>query len=244
MSLNFTSHAKAVAALQQRASQVLSGRHGVRALEAGAGKRTRLDLPEDAYIVGVDADASAMSHNERLNEQVLSDLAQYRPGQASFDVITCWYVLEHVDDPPAVLAAFAHWVAPGGLVVLAVPSLRSPKAWFTKLAPHSFLVWFRRRVLGFPNAGKPGYGPYPTTLRWSIRPSALRRWASRAGLEIVFEGYSEDDKQVTVRQLLHLRGRLWTVVCALTRIVSLGQLDAERTELLLMLRRPATTAAV
>jgi hypothetical protein len=33
-------------------------------------------------------------------------------------------------------------------------------------------------------------------------------------------------------------------MCALTRIVSLGQLDAERTELLLMLRRPAMTAAV
>jgi ubiquinone/menaquinone biosynthesis C-methylase UbiE len=238
MTLQFASHEQAVCALQQQARQLLSGRHGIRALEAGAGKLTRLDLPADAYIVGVDTDAAALARNERLNEQVLSDLASYSPPDASFDVVTCWYVLEHVSDPAALLDAFARWATPGGLIVLAVPSLRSLKALVTKLTPHKFHVWFRRRVLGFSNAGKPGYGPYPTTLRWPIRPKGLRRWASHAGLEVVFEGYFEDDKQVSVRRRLRLTGQVWIILCALTRTVSLGLLDAARTELLLMVRRP------
>jgi SAM-dependent methyltransferase len=147
--------------LQGQATELLAGRQRVRALEAGAGKRTRLGLPEDAYIVGVDTDAAALAHNEQLSERVLCDLAAYAPAEGTFDDVTSWYVLEHVDDPRVILDLFARWVAPGGLIAIAVPNLISPKALITKFTPHKFHIWFRWRVLGFPNAGKLGYGPYP-----------------------------------------------------------------------------------
>jgi SAM-dependent methyltransferase len=233
----FPSPEEALTALQAKVNDILAGRRGLRALEAGAGKRTRLKLAEDAYVVGVDNDAEALARNVQLDERVLSDLAAYAPGDASFDVVTSWYVLEHVHAPRALLASFARWVAPGGLIVLAVPNLRSPKALVTKLTPHRFHVWFRRRVLGFPNAGKPGYGPYPTTLRGAIAPAALRRWAADSGLDVVFEAYFEEGKQVRVRRRLRVTGAQWAVVRALTRILSVGLLDAERTELLLITRR-------
>jgi SAM-dependent methyltransferase len=129
----FPSPEEALTALQAKVTDILAGRRGLRALEAGAGKRTRLKLAEDAYVVGVDNDAEALARNVQLDERVLSDLAAYAPGDASFDVVTSWYVLEHVHAPRALLASFARWVAPGGLIVLAVPNLRSPKALVIKL---------------------------------------------------------------------------------------------------------------
>jgi SAM-dependent methyltransferase len=216
--------------LQETVDTLLAGRAQVRALEAGAGKRTRLRLPPDAYVVGVDTDAAAIARNPRLDERVVTDLAEYRPPPASFDLITCWYVLEHVADPAGLLDRLAAWTAPGGLLVLAVPQLRSPKALVTKLTPHRFHVWFRRRVLGYPHAGQPGHGPYPTTLRRAITPAALTRRLAGHGLHPVWQTYFEDGKQAGLRHRLGLTGRRWTVARALTRALSLGTLEPAGTE--------------
>jgi SAM-dependent methyltransferase len=216
--------------VQQAVDALLAGRPAVRVLEAGAGKRTRLRLPTDAYVVGVDTDADAMAHNHRLDEAVVADLAGYAPPPASFDLVTCWYVLEHAADPAGLVDRLAGWTAPGGLVVLAVPHLRSPKALFTKLTPHRFHIWFRRRVLGYPNAGRPGYGPYPTTLRRAITPAALCRRLAAHGLRPVRQVYFEDAKQARLRHRLGLTGRRWRLACRLTRALSLGTLEPAGTE--------------
>jgi hypothetical protein len=142
-----------------------------------------------------------------------------------------------VDEPGELMDRFAEWTAPGGVVVLAVPNLRSPKAVVTKLTPHRFHVWFRRRVLGFPNAGKPGHGPYPTTLRRVISPARLRRRFAESGLYPVFEVYFEDPKQVSTRHRIGLTGWPWRVVRALVKLLSVGRLDAARSEYAVVLRR-------
>ena len=226
-------------ALQSMVTGLLSPPAGapLRALEAGAGKRIRLDVPDGAYIVGVDTDDTAMRLNPRLHERIVGDLHEYAAPPDSFDLITCWYVLEHVDRPEVLLDRFARMIAPGGLVVLAVPHLYSPKSLFTKLTPHAFHVWFRRRVLGFPNAGKPGYGPYPTTLRRAIAPAAITALVARHDLAPVFEGYFEDDKQTRFRRRLRITGWRWSLARALVRALSLGLLDAARSEYVVVLRR-------
>ena len=224
-------------ALQRAVESLLAGRRGLRALEAGAGKRTRLRLPDDAYVVGVDTDAAAIARNARLNERIVADLATYAPPPASFDLVTCWYVLEHARDPAALLDRLAGWTAPGGLVVLAVPNLRSPKALATKLTPHRLHVWFRRRVFGFPHAGTPGFGPYPTTLRGAIAPHALVRRFTGYGFRPAFQLYFEDAKQASLRRRVRLTGGRWRLVRTLTRVLSLGTLDAERTEYAAVFRR-------
>jgi SAM-dependent methyltransferase len=224
-------------ALQQAVDRLIHDRRGLRALEAGAGKRTRLRLPEDAYVVGVDTDHAAITHNDRLDERVVADLHDYAPPPASFDLVTCWYVLEHARDPAGLLDRLGSWTAPGGLLVLAVPHLRTPKALATKLTPHRFHVWFRRRVLGYPNAGRPGFGPYPTTLRGAIAPRRLTRRLAGHGLSPVCQLYFEDAKQAALRHRVRLTGWRWRLACALTRAVSLGALDAQRTEYAVVLER-------
>lgn len=234
------SAARAAEAVQEAVDGLLLGRDRLWALEAGAGKRTRLALPEDAYIVGVDRDLEALTRNDRLDERVHCDLDEYAPNAVGFDLITCWYVLEHVDDPASLLERLADWTCSGGLVVLAVPNLRSPKALITKLTPHRFHVWFRRR-LGYPNAGKPGFGPYPTTLRRPISPRQLLRRFARHGYTPAFQVYFEDAKQQKFRQQIGLIGNRWQWAQAVVRVLSLGLLDAARSEYAVVFRRDTAT---
>ncbi|GAA1751865.1 class I SAM-dependent methyltransferase [Luedemannella helvata] len=234
---HFTTPADAHHAVQQVVTDTLERRAHPRVLEAGAGKRTRFDVPSDAYVIGVDTDDLAMSRNPRLDERVVADLAAYAAPAASFDLITCWYVLEHVPDPAALVDRFATWIAPGGLVVIAVPNLHSLKALVTKATPHAFHVWFRRHVLGHPQAGRPGHGPYPTTLRRAIAPAALVGRSGARGLVPVFEGYFEDAKQVAFRERIRLTGNRWRAAERLVRRASLGRLDAARSEYVVVLRR-------
>ena len=236
----FPSPADAQFAVQRTVDAALRARPRPRVLEAGAGKRTRLYLPIFAHVVGVDTDPVAIDRNRRLDERIVTDLAFYAAPAASFDLITCWYVLEHVDSPQALLDRFATWAAPGGLVVIAVPYLASIKALVTKVTPHRFHVWFRRRVVGARHAGRPGHGPYPTTLRREISPRAMIRRLGERGLVPVFEGFFEDAKQATLRRRVRLTGRAWRAFRAIVRAVSLGRLDAAHTEYVVVFRRQSS----
>ena len=66
-------------ALLDAVSDLLEGRERLWVLEAGAGTRTLFELPEDAFVVGVDRDPMALEYNARLDQRVASDLASYRP---------------------------------------------------------------------------------------------------------------------------------------------------------------------
>ncbi|MCO5165331.1 MAG: class I SAM-dependent methyltransferase [Planctomycetes bacterium] len=65
----------------------------------------------------------------------------YRPG--SFDAAVCSYVLQHLARPEAALAELARVVAPGGLVVLAVPNSPQPLKLLLELL-HPLLVRLKR----------------------------------------------------------------------------------------------------
>jgi SAM-dependent methyltransferase len=236
------SSSDAVADLQQRIDTFLSERGDVRVLDAGCGPRSNLAYPPDTVLVGLDQDEVALGRNTAIDRAVVVDLDSWGPGadeEARFDLAVSWYVLEHVDKPARLLAMLARATAPNGLVVLAVPNLYSPKSLVAKFTPHSFHVWWRRRVLGRPLAGTPGHGPHPTTLRAVIAPRRLIARAYDAGLDVEAGWMFEDGKQRQVREKLRVTGPVWTTVRVLVRVLSIGILDARRTELLLLLRRRA-----
>jgi 2-polyprenyl-3-methyl-5-hydroxy-6-metoxy-1,4-benzoquinol methylase len=56
--------------------------------------------------------------------KVHSLFEDFRPAQ-SFDVIVMEHVLEHVEDPVAILTLAKTWLAPGGLIVAGVPNALS-----------------------------------------------------------------------------------------------------------------------
>lgn len=94
------------------------------------------------------------------------DYAEQYP--ASFDVVTCLEMLEHVPDPASVVSALAQLVKPGGHIFLSTIS-RNPKAWL-------FAVLGAEHILGLLPKGTHDYAKF-------ILPSELARMSRQAGLE-------------------------------------------------------------
>ena len=88
---------------------------------------------------------------------------------ASFDVVTCLEMLEHVPDPASVIRACAQLVKPGGQVFFSTLN-RNPKSYLYAILGAEYLL----RLLP---KGTHDYRKF-------IRPSELDEWARQAGLEL------------------------------------------------------------
>ena len=124
------------------------------------------------------------------------------------------------------------------MILLALPNVFSLKGLITKFSPHWFHVWVYRNVFGNPNAGRPGYAPFPTFLRLSASPTALKRFAAENGLvEEYFRLYES-----TMIESLKRRSRplhaLYKTALLLLRIASLGTYDGSMTDAIIVLRKP------
>ena len=100
-------------------------------------------------------------------EVAVEALAAERP--ASFDVVTCMEMLEHVPDPASVVASCAALVRPGGRVFFSTLN-RNPRSFL-------FAIVGAEHVLKLLPKGTHDYAKF-------IRPSELSGFARAAGLEV------------------------------------------------------------
>ena len=128
-----------------------------------------------ATVTGLDASAAALA-TARLHARESGVAVEYLHGTAerlageradAFDVVTCMELLEHVPDPAALVAACAHLVRPGGVVIASTIN-RNPKAYLLAVIGAEYL-------LGLLPRGTHDYARF-------IRPSELDAWARDAGL--------------------------------------------------------------
>jgi SAM-dependent methyltransferase len=228
-----------VANLQAVVGRSTAGLDEVRVLEAGCGQfPSPLGLGDRARIVGIDVSAPQLERNTWAHEKVLGDITAYDFARDDFDVVVCWDVLEHLPAPELALERFAGAIRAGGLVVIKVPNVLSGKGLITKFTPHWFHVLVYKHVFGYPDPGKDDKPPFRTFLRFSIAPRPLRRFAARHGLTVEMCGTYEADKQEDVRSKVKLTGRPWRLVRGAVRLLTLGYVDPEATELIVVMRRP------
>lgn len=97
----------------------------------------------------------------------VEQLAAEQP--ASFDVVTCMEMLEHVPDPASVIKACFDLVKPGGMVFFSTIN-RNPKA-------YAFAIIGAEYLLRLLPAGTHDYSKF-------IKPSELTRWCRAAGLDV------------------------------------------------------------
>jgi len=152
---------------------------GSRVLDVGCGGGILAEAMarRGAQVTGIDLSDKALRVAQlhllesRLAIEYLSvsaeQLAESRA--ASFDVVTCMELLEHVPQPAAMVAACARLARPGGQVFFSTIN-RNPKSYL-------FAVVGAEYVLKLLPKGTHDY------LRF-IKPSELSRWSRTAGLRV------------------------------------------------------------
>ena len=136
-------------------------------LEAGCGQFWPLDLKGIQFtITGVDIDKGALQlrrtqYND-LSEMIVGDLRSVDLEKNRYDVIYNSYVLEHIDGAERVLEKFSNWLKPGGILILRMPDRNSVRGFVTRITPFWFHMFYSKYIARFRDAGKTGFGPYPT----------------------------------------------------------------------------------
>jgi len=128
---------------------------------------TGLDLSDKALKVAqLHAFETGIAIDYRLED--VAHVAAKEP--ASFDLVTCMELLEHVPDPAHTIAACTTLLEPGGLAVFSTIN-RNPKSYL-------FAVIGAEYVLRLLPRGTHDYARF-------IRPSELCRHARDAGLDVI-----------------------------------------------------------
>jgi len=130
-----------------------------------------------ATVTGIDMAEGPLAV-ARLHQHESDTVVNYRQATAeelaseeaaSFDIVTCLEMLEHVPDPSQVVNSCAELVKPGGHVFFSTIN-RNPKSF-------AFAIVGAEYVLKLLPAGTHEYEKF-------IRPSELESWARHAGLSL------------------------------------------------------------
>lgn len=181
-------------------------------------------------MVGIDISPEQLEKNSHVDEKILGDVETYPLEPNSYDVVVCWDTVEHLNRPERAIANFAQSLKPGGLMIIATTNPYSLKGLLTKFTPHSFHVWVYRKLFGDPNAGKLGFAPFPTTLRRSIAPGAMKRLADEHGMDVVFLAVIRGGQLETLSRRKPVLGALYKGVAGLLKMLSLGVYDGTYTD--------------
>jgi len=163
----------------------------VRVLEAGCGRRWDMDLSGfQCHITGVDIDQQALTDRvvnmKDLQEAVLGDLRTTSFPAASFELVYCAWVLEHIRGATEVMDRLFWWTRPGGLVVLRIPDGQSVFGSLTKHTPQR-LHLVAGRLYRLPK----GFEPYPTIYDEIVSRRGVHDYCAAHGHEILVEQYSD-----------------------------------------------------
>ena len=106
-------------------------------LDAGC-SRGDPDLPslqKGKYLVGCDVDMFVLGDNSIAQGKVLAPMGTFPFADASFDVVVCKWVVEHLECPDLDFAECFRVLKPGGVVALLTPNARSIFALVSRLIP-------------------------------------------------------------------------------------------------------------
>lgn len=160
-----------------------------------------------AEVVGIDMGEANLSvakmHLYESNTKVdyrlmtVEELAEQEP--ASFDVVTCLEMLEHVPDPGGIIRSCAQLVKAQGDIILSTVN-RNPKA-------YAFAILGAEYVMNLLPKGTHDYAKF-------IRPSELDQWVREANLNTIdlsgvsynpFNRHCQLTDNIDINYLLHAR---------------------------------------
>jgi len=217
--------------INESISSRISGRKDkVFILEAGCGSASWFDIGANADVVGVDISWSQLYKNKTLDHKILGDIVTLGFKPASFDVIICCDVLEHVKRPELAIANFCNSLKDGGIIVILVPNVLSLKGLATKFTPMRFHQWVYKKIYRYKSK------PFPTYCRFAISPGALRRFAKSNNLDVYWESYRLKWIQ-TLRTKSTLFHAIYVILGLLLKVLTIGAIAVSETEFVIVYKK-------
>lgn len=207
--------------------------------EAGGGSTCFLpsDVLRRAHVTVVDIDQEQLRNNDYAQQTILGDIQTYRFAPGSFDLVTCYNVIEHIPDVEAALTGFFQSLKPGGLVVIAAPNPKSLSGVVTRCTPHWFHIWFYRHVRGRKLAGLPGQPPFPTFFHSLVAPAKLVAFAEQHGMRVIYRREHESPRFPEMRARTPLFAALLDAFAATANQLLFRNADVRRGDYHLILRK-------
>ena len=224
--------------VQSVVNQLLNDKKKPKILEVGCGSRSYIKVDKNAYVVGIDISEEQLLKNTVLDEKILGDIQSYHLPNSEYDLIVCWWVLEHLSHPQRALNNCLRALKENGTIIIASPNAFSIKGIVTKFTPQWFHVWTYKYAFGYKKVAKTeDCPPFRTFLRFSIAPSFLENFFISNDLTIEYFSLYEDFKQKKFRKKHGANGTIWELIKLLTKILSLGKIDAEYTDYIFVLKK-------
>ncbi len=159
--------------------RVCGGLAGRRVVDVGCGGGILAEsmAARGADVVGIDlsekplgvAKLHTLESGVRVDYRFVGAEALAREAPASFDVVTCMEMLEHVPDPASTIASCAALAKPGGHVVVSTIN-RNPKSYLFAIVGAEYLLRLLPR-------GTHDWGRF-------LKPAEVARHARHAGLDL------------------------------------------------------------
>lgn len=209
-------------------------------LEAGCGQAWALNLDGLKYeITGVDLSEEAL--NIRKNQQkdldkiIVGDLRTVEIESNYYDVIYSSYVLEHIDGAEQVLDNFFTWLKPKGVLILRIPDAETVYGFVSKQSPFWVHVFYKKYIQGKPNAGKPGYDPFPAFFDPVVSSSGLQEYCSKHNLPIkIAYSYAVTNPEIMF-QAFPILGKF---IYKMIGVLSFGKLASDRNDIVFIIEKP------
>jgi SAM-dependent methyltransferase len=189
-----------VARLRMEVIERAIGGHGRSLLDVGCGTGEVLAAARDRgwTVQGVDpvAESAEVARSQRGLDVRTSLLEESGLPERSYDVVSAFHVLEHMNDGAGFLRLIARWARPGGHVVIEVPNWRS----------------FHRRGAGQVGTTWPNLRPLEHVAHYT--PATLAATMRQVGLEptaVLTRSYVWDGQSwiEQLRDVGHQRYRGW-----------------------------------
>lgn len=209
-------------------------------LEAGGGSFAHFNLPEKTSAVTLDIDLGQLQRNDDVALKLCADLHELPLRKESVDMVICFNVIEHLEQPKTALENMHQALKPGGLLVLGCPNLSSLKGVITKLTPIQFHRWYYRFIVKKQDRGGGHYDAFPTPFKPIVRVVGLQQWLEKESYEpLHFEVYdgAYEYNITTGSKLRRFVAMPYYGLCKLVNIISFGRLKPELSDILFIARK-------
>lgn len=176
-------------------------------------------------IIGIDYDSRALQDHDAIRKKVRGNIQQLPFPDGSFDLVTANVVVEHVEDPQALLIGIHRVLRPGGVFLFHTPNLLGYATLLACLIPGRVKL----KLIQFLQ-GRKEEDVFPAHYRLNTS-TAIRTLAERTRFRVSRFEYEESSAQMVMLGPLVVAELLWI------RLLRLGWLRNLRTNILAVLEK-------